>query len=294
MEVETPLLSRGVSLDLHIDFFSCLYFPGGHGQATGASSHYLQTSPEPHLKRLLGHGLPDLFQITKAFRNGEAGRRHNPEFTMVEWYRRDFDLAAMEMETLELCQVVVGSREVQRLTWEEAFVKTLGINPLQAHRETLLELPIIQNQGLNSQHFPKDVDLWDYLMAHGVEPALNPQVLTSIRHYPAAQAAQSQVHAERPDLALRFEVFGHGLELGNGYQELLDAGEYRRRFEGELLKRQKAGKPQPPLDEALLQDLERHPLPPCSGVAVGLDRLLMMATKADSIEDVLLFPWGSH
>lgn len=294
LEVETPLLSRGVSLDLHIDFFSCLYFPGGHGEAAGASSHYLQTSPEPHLKRLLCHGLPDLFQITKAFRNGEAGARHNPEFTLVEWYRRDFDLVAMEQETLELCQVVVGPCEVIRLTWEEAFEKTLGINPLKASREALLALPQIQNQGLNADHFPTDADLWDFLMAHGVEPALDPQVLTSIRHYPSVQAAQSLVHAHRPELALRFEVFGHGLELGNGYQELRDAGEYRRRFEGELLKRKRMGKPQPPLDKALLRDLENLPLPACSGVAVGLDRLFMMAMKTHSIDEVLLFPWGSH
>jgi elongation factor P--(R)-beta-lysine ligase len=294
LEVETPLLSRGVSLDLHIDFFLSRFHPQGFAETAASTTHYWQTSPEPHLKRLLCAGFPDIYQITKAFRNGESGLVHNPEFTMIEWYRRDFNMVEMEMETLALCQCLAGPRPQIRLTWEEAFQATLGLNPLTSSHDTLMHHPLIRDQGLSEKDFPEITDLWDFLMAHGVEPRLNPKAFTSIRHFPLAQAAQSKVHPERPELALRFEIFSDGLELGNGYQELQDASEYRRRFKTELAKRRQRQKPQPQLDESLLHDLEQLGLPRCSGVAVGLDRLLMVASEAKSIRDVLLFPWGEH
>jgi elongation factor P--(R)-beta-lysine ligase len=200
----------------------------------------------------------------------------------------------MEAETLALCQEVVGPRPIVRYTWEEACLATLGLNPLQASREALLALPEVAGQGLGEGDFPEAADLLDFIQAHAVESRLDPRVLTVIRHFPMLQAAQSQPHPTRPDLALRFEVYGGGLELGNGYQELRDGPEYRRRFLRDLDKRKRQGKPQPLLDESLLAALEHPGLPACSGVAVGLDRLLMVAQGADSIHDVLLFPWGEH
>lgn len=294
LEVETPLLSGGVSLDVHLDFFSARFHPEGWREGAGSGDFYLQTSPEPHLKRLLCQGFPDLFQITKAFRNGEAGLRHNPEFTLVEWYRRDWELKAMADETLDFCRLIAGPRPVIQYHWEEAFRTMLGVDPLHTDRQTLLSRPEILENGLSSRDFPADADIFDFLMSHGVEPKLDPSVYTLIDQFPISQAAQSQAHPQHPGLALRFEIFSGGLEIGNGYQELIDASEYRRRFEDYRQARKALQKPCPKADESLLNLLEQPGLPACSGVAVGFDRLIMLALGLKSIRQALLFPWGEN
>jgi elongation factor P--(R)-beta-lysine ligase len=306
LEVDTPILSQAVSHDCHIDFFEAGAprvggIQSSFQQASGMSG-FLQTSPEPHMKRLLCSGFGDIFQISKAFRWGEAGKRHNPEFTMLEWYRRDFTLAEIETETLALCQSLISQCSssgavvpVQAYTWEEAWQHFLGFSPLGMDEADLRGHPALEAAGIGreeSKHLlPERGDIYDFLMAHAVEPRFDPKVLTVVRYFPIAQAAQSLPHPEHPQHALRFEVYGGGFEIANGYQELRDAGEYRQRFMGELSKRQSLGKPIPPLDQALLEALDKEGLPACSGVAVGFDRLLMFALGHPTIAEVILFPW---
>lgn len=306
LEVETPLLSAHVSHDCHIDFFSAGPDPETNLDPSLAldlaESGFLQTSPEPHMKRLLCAGFGDIFQICKAFRRGESGKRHNPEFSMVEWYRKGFDIEQMETETLDLCQTLVSiclkhekPVQVNRFTWEEAWEHYLGFSPVGMDDHSLRTHPLLQELGVDPKYahndFQRRTDIYDYFMSMVLEPRLDPKALTVIRHFPVEQAAQSLAHPDNPAWALRFEVYGGGFEIANGYQELLDGAEYRRRFQEELVKREWLGKSIPPLDENLLQALEQEGLPACAGVAVGFDRLLMFALGHSSIEDVLLFPW---
>lgn len=293
LEVETPTLSRGVSLDCHIDVLAAEYHPLGYPRpSANAETFYLQTSPEPHMKRLLCRGFPDIYQIAKAFRNGEKGGIHNPEFTMLEWYRRDFSLSDLMEEAVELCLSVAGPVECVRRTYREAFLDALGVDPLSARLEDLLALPSLKDR------FPREsvpafatrTDVLEFLMAHVVEPGFDPGSLTLIRDFPAEQAAQARLHAQDDRLAHRFEVYGGGMELGNGYLELADPEEYDRRFDGENAKRRARGKPELPKDPALLQDL-RLGLPPCAGVAMGFDRLVQFALDRGEIASVITFPW---
>ncbi|HKP95871.1 MAG TPA: amino acid--tRNA ligase-related protein, partial [Fibrobacteria bacterium] len=153
LEVDTPALSRGVSLDCHIDVFSARFHPLGHARAgeaegaeAGGETFYLQTSPEPHMKRLLCHGFPDIYQIAKAFRNGEQGHRHNPEFTMLEWYRKGFSLADLMQDVENVCRIAAGERPSVRLTYREAFRQALGADPLDLDLDGLLALPAVRDR----------------------------------------------------------------------------------------------------------------------------------------------------
>lgn len=293
LEVETPILSRGISLDCHIDPFSARFHALGHeraGARDGDATYYLQTSPEPHMKRLLCHGFPDIWQMGKAFRNGERGARHNPEFTMLEWYRKGFSLADLMDEVEALCRLFRPGVETLRMEWRDAMGAFLGADPFGLDKEALLALPSLRGKLPAPEAFPARVDLLDFIMAHGVEPGLPPDKLVFVLGFPAEQAAQAQVRAEDPRTAHRFEVYGAGLELGNGYLELVDADEYARRFAGENAKRRDRGKPELPVDEALLADLRRG-LPPCAGVAMGVDRLVQWGMGLPTLDPVLSFPW---
>jgi lysyl-tRNA synthetase class 2 len=312
MEVDTPALSRGISLDCHIDVFSCRFHalgysrPGNPGDSasgeTAASAdvsaasadedgtYYLQTSPEPHMKRLLCHGFPDIYQICKAFRNGEQGQRHNPEFTMLEWYRKGFSLSDLMDDVERICLIAAGKRPVVRKSYVEAFREALGADPLDLGLERLLTLPALRGKLPLADAFPLKSDALDFIMAHVIEPGFAPEALTFIHGFPAEQAAQAQVHADDPRLAHRFEVYGGGMELGNGYLELADPDEYERRFDGENAKRRARGKPELPKDRNLLDAL-RLGLPACAGVAVGLDRLIQLGLGRPDLASVLAFPW---
>lgn len=301
LEVETPALSRGVSLDCHIDVFSARFHALGYPRPSSASdamaapapgdgTYYLQTSPEPHMKRLLCHGFPDIYQIAKAFRNGERGERHNPEFTMLEWYRKGFSLADLMDDVAAVCLLAAGPRPVARRSYREVFRSALGADPLDLDVDGLLDLPVLAGKLPSRDAFPAKADALDFIMAHLIEPSFPPEALTFVHDFPAEQAAQSQVHAGDPRLAHRFEVYGGGMELGNGYLELADPDEYERRFDGENAKRRVRGKPELPRDPALLADL-RLGLPPCAGVAVGLDRLIQLGLGRPDLASVLAFPW---
>ena len=292
LEIETPVLSRGISLDCHIDVFSAAWHSGGYARPGSAEGEprFLQTSPEPHMKRLLTRGFPDLYQVGKAFRNGETGRVHNPEFTMIEWYRRGFNLENLMDEVEALSLLITGPRPVERKTYARAFQEALGIDPLEMTLESLLAHPGIAALLPSGHAFPTRADALDFLMAHAVEPSFPPDRLVFVTGFPADQAAQAQTDPEDPSVAQRFEVYGAGMELGNGYLELLDPGEYERRFDKENVKRRAAGKPELPKDRALLADLIRG-LPACAGVAMGFDRLVMLGLGKAEIASVLTFPW---
>ena len=294
LEVETPVLSRGISLDCHIDVFSARFHPDGYQRQAGLSpesrTFFLQTSPEPHMKRLLCRGFPDIFQISKAFRNGEAGRIHNPEFTMIEWYRRGFTLERLMDEVETVCRLAAGPRPVVRKTFREAFQEVLGVDPLALELKELAAQPALAGRLPAGHIFSDKADALDFLMAHAVEPAFPSGRLVFVRDYPVELAAQAQAKAEDGRLAHRFEVFGGGMELGNGYLELADPGEYARRFDRENVRRRAHGKPELPPDSRLLADLQAG-LPACAGVALGLDRLLMLGLDRRDMASVLTFPW---
>jgi lysyl-tRNA synthetase class 2 len=298
LEVETPVLSRGISLDCHIDVFSTRFHSLGYPRhrASGGDdgddgqAFFLQTSPEPHMKRLLCRGFPDIYQIGKAFRNGESGAHHNPEFTMLEWYRKGFSLADLMAEVEQVCVIAAGPLPVVRRTYREVFQEHAGADPLALDLNDLLDLPAMAGKLPAREAFPARTDALDFIMAHLIEPAFPKNTLTFVYDFPAEQAAQAQVHAGDPRLAHRFEVYGGGMELGNGYLELADPDEYERRFDQENAKRRARGKPELPKDRTLLADL-RLGLPPCAGVAMGVDRLVQIGLGREGIAPVLTFPW---
>ncbi len=286
LEVETPTLSQAASTDPHIESFQI---------GTDAGPRYLHTSPEFPMKRLLADGSGDIYQICKVFRRGEAGRHHNPEFTMLEWYRVGYDHHALmdEVDVLlhEVLQGLCSIGPTQRISYHEAFVKYAGIEP---HTEGLEELAACaRSHGLAVEGELARDDWLDLLLTHIVIPRFDAGCFTFFYDYPASQAALAQL-AHRADgvVAKRFEVFWGPLELANGFHELADASEQRRRFEQDVERRRARGQPDAPLDEHLLAALASG-LPDCAGVALGVDRLVMLASGAEGLDEVLAFPWGS-
>jgi lysyl-tRNA synthetase class 2 len=289
LEIEAPLLSRGASHDAHIGVFAV---PDPTHQ--NGALRYLQSSPEPHLKRLLAQGFPDVFSIGKAFRLEENGARHNSEFTMIEWYRLGFKLRRMLEETVEVCALVAGPRETVSLLYVETFIEVTGLHPRKATRDQLLSHPVFTARGFKtSDHqtlFPEKTDVLNFLMSEVVEPTFDPSHFTVVHHFPIELAAQAEPDQEEPFLAQRFEVYGGGMELANGYKELIDTREYRVRFEAENAKRVALGLPVIPLHEDYFADLGAG-LPACAGVAVGFDRLVMLGLGVSDIRETLTFPW---
>jgi lysyl-tRNA synthetase class 2 len=289
LEVETPLLSAAGATDPQLDSFVTRYTgPGAaHGQPL-----YLHTSPEFAMKRLLAAGSGAIFQICKVFRNGEAGRLHNPEFTLLEWYRPGFDHHRLMDEVDALVRHALAPwRELgaaERLTYREAFERHAGIDPHAADRRALAACAT--THGLHAPAADLSLDGWrDLLLTHLVEPHLGQRGPTFLYDYPASQAALARVRPGAPALAERFELYIDGVELANGYHELGDARAQRTRFEADLALRQATGRDLVAMDERLLAALTGG-LPDCAGVALGVDRLLMLAARARSIKEVLAFP----
>lgn len=288
LEVETPVCSVHANTDPAIDSFVTLFT--GPGAAFGLPL-YLHTSPEFPMKRLLAAGCGPIYQICKVFRDGEAGRLHNPEFSMLEWYRPGFDHHQLMDEVASLVQHVSGeSLPVERLSYAEAFERELAANPHSCSELELQHLAISQQiAGAETLDLP-DRDAWlDLLMSHCIEPGLGVGGLCFIYDYPASQASLARVREDEYVVAERFELYMDGVELANGFHELSDASEQRRRFEMDQQKRVEQGKAEVPMDEWLLDALETG-LPQCAGVALGVDRLLMRLTGATHIDEVLAFP----
>jgi lysyl-tRNA synthetase class 2 len=289
LEVETPLLCHTTGTDPLLEFFASDY-----RFIPQLQTFYLQTSPEFAMKRLLAAGSGSIYQICKAFRNGESGRFHNPEFTMLEWYRVDFDLVQLMDEVGELISTILEpifpDKTVEKISYAELFQQQTGLNPL------VFSLPAYQAYA-QSHGFPEACDLcgndhtlWlDFLFSFKVQPALGLQSVCLVYGYPAVLSSLARVNAENPAVTDRFEVFVKGLELGNGFYELADSREQERRFDAENSERKTKGLPLVKKDEYLLAALESG-LPDCSGVAIGLDRLLMLLDGSQAIDDILTFP----
>ncbi|HSD95794.1 MAG TPA: EF-P lysine aminoacylase EpmA [Sulfuricaulis sp.] len=292
LEVETPVLSSAATTDPALATLATRYtgplFPHG-------STLYLQTSPEFPMKRLLATGCGSIYQICKVFRDGEAGRLHNPEFTMLEWYRVGFDHHRLMDETDELVTRLLAPTmsldAPERLSYREAFLRHAGLDPHTASGGDFAAVAKAHNIGVAPELLIQDdLAVWcDLLLTHVVEPMLGQGRLTFIYDYPASQASLARIQPGEPPLAARFELYLKGVELANGFHELANADEQRARFERQLHARAASGRPAVPMDERLLAAL-KHGLPDCAGVALGFDRLVMLAAGARTIAEVLAFP----
>ena len=284
LEVETPVVVSATGNDPNVP--SLPVQPHACEQAL-----FLHTSPEHAMKRLLCAGSGDIYQLAPVFRDGEAGRWHNPEFTIVEWYRTGYSYRQLAGETVELLQELLGAgagQAVTRLSYREAFEARLGSNPLTADRAELLALCRQHRLLVHGEDAWQRRDLIDLLFG-GVVAGELPRGICVVFDYPADQAALARLDPNDPAVAQRFEVFVDGLELANGFQELADAAEQRARFETDRARYTRTGRRVAPLDEHLLAALEAG-LPDCAGVAMGFDRVVMLAAGCERIGDVMAFP----
>lgn len=285
LEVETPAMSRAATTDIHLSSFQTHYI--GPGVAAGMSL-YLVTSPEFHMKRLLAAGSGPIYQIGRCFRNEEAGRYHNPEFTLLEWYRPRFDMYQLMNEVDDLLQAVLDTEAAEFVSYEQLFIRHLGLNPLDANREEL-HLQAVKLNLTDKTAKPDDRDtLLQLLFSMVIEPIIGKEKPVFVYHFPASQAALAEISTEDRRVADRFEVYYKGIELANGFRELTNEEEQRQRFELDNKKRIERGLPEQPIDNAFLASLAAG-LPECSGVALGVDRLIMIALGENSIDKVLSF-----
>ena len=289
LEVDTPALSRAATTDPSLSSFTTRFH--GPGPVTG-ETFYLHTSPEYPMKRLLAAGLGSIYQICKVFRDGESGKQHNPEFSMLEWYRTGFDHYDLMDEVEKLLTGILSDitpiDSVRHWSYRELFLEFAGVDAFATsvdQLKSLLHEHNITAIGMSDA----DLDTWlDLAMTHIIEPRLG-RGLVFVRDYPVSQAALARLRAGSPPVAARFEVYLDGLELANGFHELVDASEQRQRLEQESRKREQADVDPVRIDEHFLAALESG-LPDCAGVALGLDRLLMIAAGAACLRDVITFP----
>lgn len=282
LEVETPVLSRDTVVDRHLDPLSVTLFADARQPAAGEKL-WLQTSPEFGMKRLVSAGATAIYQIGKAFRGGEVGALHNPEFTMVEWYRVGDGYEAGMNFLAELASEILGGGEVERLTFREAFIRYAGVDPCGD-----FDVEALGRLGACPTGADRDVIL-DYLHTTRVEPMLGRERPAILYDYPATQSALARVRESEPPVAERFELYYRGVELANGYHELLDPAVLRQRNRENNKLRAADGKYTLPEKSRLLEGMEQG-LPACSGCALGFDRLVMVATGAKTIQEVMAFP----
>lgn len=289
MEVDTPLLYRGVATDPHLEAFAV---------ACGSNPEnvrYLQTSPEFLMKRLLAANSGPIYYLGKAFRKGEVGAKHNPEFTMLEWYRPEWDHIQLSREVKRLFFELLGTEVAEHYTYQGLFEARFKINPHIAPEEELREITLAH--GWASRNPAPDLDRngWlDLLFSHGIEPQLGFSCPIVVLDFPAPQASLAKIRRVEGnpsyEVAERFEFYYRGVELANGYHELTCADEQRRRFEEDIAKRKALGLPTLPIDHALLAALSNG-FPACAGVAIGIDRLFMQKIEERNIAKVLPFAW---
>lgn len=284
LEVETPLACAYTVTEPNIESFAI----------TGQQDRFLQTSPEYAMKRLLAAGSSDIYQICKCFRQGEQGVKHNPEFTMIEWYRKDFSLDQIMQETVALIGAVMNlaglNKQVEYLAYADLFEEVLGI-PYFDVTETDLDR-LADQHGLQSYESASSAQKIDFIFSHVIAKQFNSNTITCVFHYPSEQAALARLKPDDDSVAERFEVFCGDLELANGYVELVDADEQLRRFNKDQTVRSDHHLSEVKIDPRLLEAL-KHGLPECAGVALGLDRLLQLVLNAPSIEEVMSFSWNN-
>lgn len=293
LEVETPILSAAASTDPALLSFNTVYH--GPGPASGRTC-YLQPSPEFPMKRLLAAGYGSIYQICKVFRDAEYGARHNPEFTLLEWYRTGFDHLDLMDEVEHLLKEVLADiapiNSVHHWTYRDLFLEFASVDPFDTSVQELQTLLQTQHDVIPVGMPDDDLDVWlDLMMTHVIEKRLGTG-LAFVRDYPASQASLARLRPGSPPVAARFEVYLNGIELANGFHELADADEQRRRFENDCERRRLFNVEAVRMDERFLSALEAG-LPDCAGVALGLDRLLMLASGTDCLDEVLAFPFDS-
>ena len=292
LEVQTPLLSTAAVSEPQIESIAA--------QPLHGPPMYLQTSPEYPMKRLLAAGIGDSYQICPVFRDGESGRQHNPEFTMIEWYRVGFGVAELQRDVDRLLRAAIGDLRAlppaRQITYREAITEACGVDCRTAGPREIEA--VLRARGIapistaDQDRDTSDRDTWlDLLMATIVGPGLGREAPVFVRDYPASQAALARVRDDRDGwpVAERFELYLDGIELANGFHELGDTLEQRRRFTQDLQKRRQRGQRLAPLDERLLAALEEG-LPDCAGVALGFDRLVMVALGLGAIDEAMAFP----
>jgi lysyl-tRNA synthetase class 2 len=284
LEVDTPLLVRHAVTDVHIH--SAQVRLPGHDAGL-----FLHTSPEYAMKRLLAAASGDIYQIAHVVRGDEAGRWHNAEFTLIEWYRCGYSMSQLIDELGQLARVLLALPEAtpRVMSYSQAFQNLLHCEPLTASDTELRELAIVQGLEPETAMRCERDELLDWLMGTAVGPRLGLDNLCVVHRYPVSQAALARVDAADSRVALRFELYYRGVELANGFEELADADEQRLRFEADRHERARRGLPQPAIDQSLLDALAAG-LPAVSGVAVGFDRMLMLRIGARCIDEVLPFP----
>jgi lysyl-tRNA synthetase class 2 len=286
LEVETPALVNAPVSDVNLA--SARVTLAGREDAP----LYLHTSPEYAMKRLLASGCGDIYQVCHVYRAAERGRQHNPEFTMIEWYRLGFSLEDLMREVADLVRGLLGrgvELPLEFLSYREALQRHAGVDPLAGDIEPLQRAAC--DLGLDEAHASSASrdELLDLIVGARVGPALGANTLTFVHRYPASQAALAQLDAADPRLALRFELYHRGVELANGYHELASGAEQRLRFSADQAARRARGQPAVAIDELLLAALDAG-LPDCAGVALGFDRVMMLAAGATHIDEVLAFP----
>jgi lysyl-tRNA synthetase class 2 len=313
LEVDTPMVVNAAVTDVHIHSARVELQSPEHDSQGSRGGYFLHTSPEYAMKRLLASGSGDIYQICHVVRGFERGRLHNAEFTLIEWYRIGFTLDDLMSEVDALVRVLLGpiatGRNSERISYREAFLRELQLDPFEASLDELRQAarqcgyadstpppqttaqtpgePLPATSG-SSRTAPRD-EVLEFLMGAVIGPRLGLNALTFVQGYPASQAALARLDPQDPRAALRFELYCEGIELANGFDELTSAADQRARFEQDLADRRRHNLPEIAPDELLLAALESG-LPQCSGVALGFDRTLMLATGANNIDEVVPFP----
>lgn len=290
IEVETPLLSHATVTDVHLDAFSTLYNYSAESHCDESTNLYAQTSPEFAMKRLLASGYGCCYQICKAFRHEQQGRYHNPEFTMLEWYRVGFDHFQLMDEVAELLSSVLGCQQVERISYQELFIREVAIDPLMTNRDELIRI-ISAHDKLSDWLEQEDCldTLLQFIMAELIEPNIGDNKPCFVYNFPASQASLAKISLKDPRVAERFECYFKGIELANGFHELTDVAQQKLRFEQDNQTRTTLGKIEQDIDQHFISALE-HGLPACAGVALGIDRLVMLALTVNKIDQVITFP----
>lgn len=284
IEVDCPLMGRSAPIDLHIDLFTA--------HSKSGVCHYLHSSPEYFMKRLLSQGLTDIYQLAHVFRDEETSKTHNTEFMMAEWYRLGFSLEQMIEETLDFIKLFLGNKPVKEVTFRQVFKDYLSIDYLYASNEELYNCltshQIIPYKGIMDEG--KDA-LLNLILGTLIEPHFKKEDYVVLKHYPANFAALAKKkHINDEEVGMRFEVYFKGIELANGYLELLDAEEQLKRLQEANEQRLLAGKDPLPIDYPFIEALKQG-LPECSGVAVGFDRLMMLKNNATTLKEVIPFAY---
>jgi lysyl-tRNA synthetase class 2 len=290
VEVETPSLSIGTVTDPYLEAFSTQYNYLDNSDIDQSQQLYLQTSPEFHMKRLLASGYGCIFQICKAFRHEDSGRYHNPEFTLLEWYRIGFDQHDLMAEIDELLSTVVKTQKSEKISYQNLFIKFVSIDPLTATFAQLYGVIELHGKAADWLYESDDCDLLlQFIFSEIIEKNIGLSRPCFVYNFPIAQASLAKECADDNRVAQRFECYFKGVELANGFNELTDADTQITRFEQDNSKRQQLGLATKNIDENFIKALQSG-LPQCAGVALGIDRLMMIALGKSAIEDVISFP----